>query len=341
MKKLIQIIVVTLAAVFLVGCNSNTGSIPANKKEIMDAFVAGTLDPSYVPAAFFIHFPGDAKLGEKAVKCHLEYYIKENPDILKVQFEQSLSSLGDIKDPATWESIAPVPEDFYRPTVETIRSILEVAGKDVYVLPTVYSPFQASTHALGEAGLREGALNHPEEFKKLLGYCTDALIWFVDECKKMGIEGFYMCCQGGEKKFEDIPDFHAEFVKPYDLKLFNECVDGTKMNILHICDWEGTYADLTKYVDYPGQIVNTPIDLDGTVFTVNDGVKMFGRPVLGGLERKGTIISGTPEEVAEAARKAIAEGPAGKMMLGAECTVSSATIENIQAAVSTAHHGGR
>lgn len=222
------------------------GGIPANKKAVMDAFVAGTLDPSYVPAAFFAHFPGP-KEGEGAVRSHLDFYLRGNADILKVQFEQRVPA----------------------------------------------------------------------------------------------IEGFYMTCQGGEMKYYDIPGFFDNFVRPFDLDVMNFCMEDTKMNILHICDWEGAYDDLTRYADYPGQIVNTPIDLNGVAFGLNDAVKLFGgRHVLGGLERKGIILSGSPSEVASAASAAIASGPRGLMMLGAECTVSDAPMANIHAAISTAHHGG-
>lgn len=56
MKKLI----VLFAFVgLLASCGGS--SVPSGKKEIMDRFVAGTLDPSYAPAAFFIHFAPDQK----------------------------------------------------------------------------------------------------------------------------------------------------------------------------------------------------------------------------------------------------------------------------------------
>ena len=46
-----------LAATLFVSCAPKQASdpIPSDKKEIMDRFVAGTLDPSYVPALFFGH----------------------------------------------------------------------------------------------------------------------------------------------------------------------------------------------------------------------------------------------------------------------------------------------
>ena len=139
-------------------------------------------------------------------------------------------------------------------------------------------------------------------------------------------------------KFYDIPGFFDNFVKPYDLKVMGEANDGTKMNILHICDWEGTYDDLTRFKDYPGQIVNTPIDLNGKEFTLQDGYKLFKRPVLGGLDRKKEIIHSSEDEIAELVDKVLDKAPKGKTMLGAECTVSDAPLGNIQTAVYTAHH---
>ncbi|MBQ5878610.1 MAG: hypothetical protein IIW59_00690, partial [Alistipes sp.] len=35
-------------------CCKPQAEMPANKKELMDAFVAGKLDESYVPGAFFV-----------------------------------------------------------------------------------------------------------------------------------------------------------------------------------------------------------------------------------------------------------------------------------------------
>ena len=80
--------------------------------------------------------------------------------------------------------------------------------------------------------------------------------------------------------------------------------------------------------------------LNGTPFTVTDGEKLFNRPILGGLDRHKEIISGTTEDVENVVKKAIADAPKGRIMIGAECTVSSAPIENIHAAVNAAHHAG-
>lgn len=78
--------------------------------------------------------------------------------------------------------------------------------------------------------------------------------------------------------------------------------------------------------------------LNGTPFTLQDGYALFKRPVLGGLDRYKEIITESFEVVKAVVKKALADGPKGKMMVGAECTVSEAPIENIWTAINTGHN---
>ena len=327
----LSFLAVCLAALAFVSCAGS--KVPTDKKEIMDRFVAGTLPASYAPAAFFVHFANDQKVGEAAVQAHLDYFREVNPDILKVQFEQFAPRIRELEVRGDW-----MPEDYYRPTVEIIRRLVEEAGDEAYVLPTVYSTFQVTTQSLGARRIVEAAKENPEALKSVLECYTRALIWFVKECKAAGIQGFYTPTQGGETKFYEVPGFYETFIRPYDLAVMNECNKDTKLNILHICDWEGTYDDLTRFADYPGQIVNTPMVVDGKPFSLADASKLFGgRPVLGGFNRQTEILSAPAETIAQMTKDILAGGPRGKVMIGADCTVSSAPHENLQAAVSTAH----
>ena len=331
--RLLLLSAVLFPVLTLTSCGSGQASIPVNKKEVMDRFVAGTLDPSYAPAAFFAHFSGP-KTGEPAVQAHLRFYLETNQDILKVQFEQSAPRIEELDDRSEW-----IPEDFYRPTLEVCTRLQEIAGKDVYVLPTIYNPYQVARQSLGERRIVTAAKEQPEALRRVLDSYKKALLWLVRECKAAGIEGFYTTTQGGEKKFYDIPGgFFETFIKPYDLEIMGACNEGTKLTILHICDWEGPFDDLTRFADYPGTIVNTPNSLDGTTpFSLNDGYALFKRPVLGGFDRKKEINTAGEAEVAAMAQKILDEGPKGKVMMGADCTVSSAPIANIHAAVAKAH----
>ena len=136
--------IITFAATAFCACscvNSNTqGSIPADKKEIIDRFLDGTLDPSYTPALFFGHFGSGQKLGEGAVQAHLSLFLKGGADILKIQTEQPMPYVEDLSTDTPL-----VPEDWYRPTVEVIKEVLSYVGKDVYVMPTILSRDSATT----------------------------------------------------------------------------------------------------------------------------------------------------------------------------------------------------
>ena len=65
---------------------------------------------------------------------------------------------------------------------------------------------------------------------------------------------------------------------------------------------------------------------------------MFGRPFMGGLERKGTLATGTPDEVARAAADVLSQA-SDRFILGADCTVPGDTgWDNLRAAIATAHN---
>lgn len=305
-----------------------------SKREIMQDFLDGKKHGDYVPTAFFMHFP--AQVGQDAVYYHIRHLARTGIDLLKVQFEQHQPNIK-IDTAKDWELIQPLPRNFYDPTVQVVKEVLDIVGYDTMVLPTVYSPFQVLRMQIGIPAVIRWAKEDPSQIKRALRIYTDALLNFVRDCKKLGVDGFFTPTQGGENIYNEIPDFFEHFIRPFDMEIMKECNEGTHCNILHICDWEGPYDDLTRFVSYPGQIVNTPNVVAGKPFTPADAEKMFNRIVLGGLERKGVINQGTPDEIKTEVKKLVEEN-SDRLMVGAECTIDKKTpIENIRTAVRTAH----
>lgn len=304
------------------------------KREIMQDFLKGKKHGNYVPTAFFMHFP--AKVGQDAVYYHIRHLARTGMDLLKVQFEQHQPNIK-IETSKDWEQIQPLPRDFYEPTVKVVKEIVETVGHETMVIPTVYSPFQVLRMQIGIPAVKRWAKEDPEQFMRALRIYADALLNFVRDCKALGVDGFFTPTQGGENIYNEVPDFFERFIRPFDMEIMTECNTGTHCNILHICDWEGPYDDLSRFVSYPGQIVNTPNVVAGKLFTPTDAEVLFNRIALGGLDRKAVINKGTPDEVVAEVKKVISENT-GKLMLGAECTIDNRTaIENVRAAVRTAH----
>jgi len=138
---------------------------PTNKREIMQQFLDGTLDKSYVPSAFFMHFGKDAKVGENAINAHLRYFLSTGMDFVKIQFEQGYGRI-QIEKPEDWDKIRPLPNDFFTPTLHIVKGIYDIAGANTMILPTVYSPFQMLVQTVGAKTVIAYAQKEPERIKQ-------------------------------------------------------------------------------------------------------------------------------------------------------------------------------
>ena len=108
-------------------------------------------------------------------------------------------------------------------------------------------------------------------------------------------------------------------------------------NILHVCDYHGGYDDLTPFLDYPGHIVNCPLKVGSRTMTAREAARLFGRPYMGGLDRHGTIVTGSREEIEAAVRGVLQDAPE-RFILGADCTLpSDADWDNLKIAIEAAH----
>jgi uroporphyrinogen decarboxylase len=166
---------------------------------------------------------------------------------------------------------------------------------------------------------------------------TESLLIFVRGCVDAGIDGFYHSTQGGETfRFEGSPLFD-ECIKPYELALMDEIDRTCQFNIMHVCDYAGSYTSYAPFLDYPGHIVNASLELGSQKLTGQEVAEIFGRPFMGGLDRHGIIASGSPDEIKTAVQAACRTAPA-EYILGADCTLpGDINWENIKTAIAAAH----
>jgi uroporphyrinogen decarboxylase len=326
----------TIAAGSAMFAGSRIFAAPS-KRDIMMNILNRNAAHDYTPAAFFIHFDKNSRLGEPAVGKHLEYFRATGMDFVKIQYERQFPPLASIRKPEDWKSMPHYKLDFYEPELHVVRGLVKAAKKEALVLITLYSPFMCAGHTAGLPGLTSHLNENPEAVKKGLEIITDSLMLFVKECIRLGVDGFYASTQGGEAGRFKKPGIFSGYVKPFDLVLMNEAQRSCPFNILHVCDYNGPYADFAPYLDYPGHVVNCNPKLTTRTLPWKEVQQMFQRPLMGGMDRHGIIAQGSAEQIRKEVAAVLKDAPR-PFILGADCTLpDDIQWENIRTAIEAAH----
>jgi uroporphyrinogen decarboxylase len=308
-----------------------------NKRDTVLSLCNENSLPPYTPAAFFLHFDPGYQCGQAAINKHLEFFRFTGMDILKIQYEHKYPDLPEIRRPEDWRKMPVYKKDFFDEPLKVVEGLVKESKKDALVVVTLYSPFMCAGHAIGNDNRDKHIQENPGAIKIGMEAITESVLNFVHGCIDLGVDGFYASTQGGEKnRFPDISLFN-ECVKPYDLNVMREINQKCIFNILHICDYNLPYRDLTSFLDYPGHLVNCSLAFDGDYVTPKSISKLFNRPFMGGMERKGILATGTPHKIENEVLNLLKNAPK-RVFLAADCTVPSNTPwENLRSAIETAH----
>ncbi|GHV04497.1 hypothetical protein FACS189416_2920 [Bacteroidia bacterium] len=307
-----------------------------NKRELFLSALDLSKPNKYVPAAFFLHFHD--KLGEGAIKSHLEFFRATNMDIAKIQYEVVVPRQPNIKEPKDWANIPVFGKEVFGPQLDVIKAITKELKPEALVLPTVYSPYSLALQAVGPVTYQAHVRQDPDAVAKGIQRITDSILYYIEEASKLDVDGFYISSQGGDVKSFDLGPLFDKLIVPYDKQVLQKANEVSLINILHICDYGSSYSSLKPFISYPGSIINPPIRLsDNTPVKPKDVQKDFGRPVFGGLDRLGVISTGTPEQITAEVDKVLKEA-SPNFFLAADCTVDgNASWKNLRTAIDYAH----
>ena len=300
-----------------------------NKIERMNAVLAGGI-PDRVPASFWFHFPREKAVGKKSVQAHLDYYRRADLDFLKIMNEHHYRVEAEIKNPADWRKIKPAPlsSDFYQAQLDEIKMITDALGGECLTTTTIFNAFSSGNHAADKL-VTEHLKADPESVRIGLKTIAESLAEFSAACIDAGADGIYFSAQGGEADRFDEQIF-LEIIKPHDLIVLNAVKDKARFNVLHICK---DNIRLHHYSNYPGDVVNWAATASNNI-PLSDGKKLFKRPILGGMDNRGVIVDGTPEEIEQRVHSIIDEFGMQNLIIGADCTLpTDIPIENIRTAV--------
>jgi uroporphyrinogen decarboxylase len=305
------------------------------KREMILGLIEGEAPAGYIPAAFFLHFGPQYHAGPAAIDRHLQFFRHTGMDFIKIQYEQGMAKCASTS-PADWAHAPRLIAEECEPTVRVVQGLVAAGGREALVVLTLYSPLMWARHLAGDDVLHAHLREHPAQAGQGLEISTENVLTLVRACQRAGADGVDASTQPGEAFRFGGADLFKRLVKPTDLAVWAE-IAASRCNILHICDYEGTYDDLSPFLDYPGHVVNCSLEVGGKRMTPREASARFGRPFMGGLERKGVLATGAPAEVRRAAHRVLTQAPE-RFILATDCTVPTDTSwDNLKAAIDVAH----
>lgn len=311
-----------------------------NKRELVMNLVNATDPPDSVPAAFFLHFNSAYQQGQAAIDKHREFFAATDMDFVKIQYEQTPPAAPQIRRAEDWKTAPLCAPEFFEPTFRVVEGLVEQAHDQALVVLTLYSPFMWAKQLVGAERLTAHLKENPGAVAKGMAIMTENVLTLARGAKRAGVDGFYASTQGGEAFRFAGTDIFEKYIKPTDLRVWEE-LQSCVFNILHVCDYEGGYDDLTPFLDYPGHVVNSSLKVGAKMLSAKQMADFFGRPFMGGMDRHDVIATGNAAQIRQAVQGVLADIPA-RFILGADCTVPGETPwENLRVAVETAHSYNR
>ncbi len=302
-----------------------------------------------LPVAFWRHFPVDDQNAEMLAKATVAYQEQFNFDIVKVSPSSSFC-LNDWGAKDVWKGHSEGTRDYLTPVItkpddwvhlkvldprkgclgkqlECLKKIRSQLAPDTPIIQTIFSPLAQAKNLAGKTDLQYHLRGFPEQIQVGLEVITESTLRFIEECRKIGIDGLFYAVQYASYDLLSKEEFFL-FGKTYDNKLFPTMSDFW-LSMLHI---HGKNIMFDEVTDYPVQIFNWH-DRETEPNLINGIMKSNGA-VCGGVGRIETMVLGDSHKVCDEIADAVRQTSGKGLILGTGCVLpQTAPIGNIFTAV--------
>lgn len=245
-----------------------------------------------------------------------------------------------LREASDLEAIRPVDVSSgpFGEQLEALRLIAEELRGEVPFVQTVFSPLSVIGRMANDRELvRRWMGEAPAALQAALSAVTETLSSYARACLDAGADGvFFPTTEWGTYDACTAEEYQT-FGRPYDLRVL-EAVAGAPMNILHVCR---PHNMLELLVDYPVAVVNWAVHAPGNA-SLAEVLAKTDKAVMGGVDERHTLLSGSPEEVQAQVREALRQTGGRRFLLAAGCSISPQTPpQNLRAAVEAARDASR
>ncbi len=198
--------------------------------------------------------------------------------------------------------------------LECLKLIIKDHAKTTPVIQTIFSPLSQAKNLVGKDQLLYHLRAYPEAVKTGLEIITQTTLAFLEELKKIGVDGIFYAVQHAQYHILSPEEFNT-FGSNYDLQIL-ESAKSFWLNVGHI---HGENIMFEQVVNYPVHILNWH-DRQ-TSPSLGEAQKQFDGVVCGGLRQWDTMLLGTPDTVIREARDAIVQTAGKRFVLGTGCVI--------------------
>jgi uroporphyrinogen decarboxylase len=204
--------------------------------------------------------------------------------------------------------------------LKAIELIKKSSDPELPLMMTVFNPIGIARYLCGSIPKMVEYINNvPDNVHHALENITVTFERYVTEIRDAGADGiFYATLEWASSDLLTYEQYE-KFGRQYDLRILKASGDDS-LNILHVC---GSNNYLKQLSDYPVRLINWDA-CDPTNVNIDTCFDFLGdKTAIGGLDHKGWLWYGTPEEVATEVGK-IKERMSGKRFIfGPGCSIDA------------------
>lgn len=278
------------------------------------AALAKSQVPDRPPVSFWRHFYTEENDPETLSAALLGFHREFGWDWIKLNPRASyhLEDWGFLFEPSLKPEVKPVKKHFPVQTAEDWRRIatrpategalgeqLEAVARVVRgaagdpVLMTVFSPLSIAGDLVPEdAVLLRHMQEHPDRVATALDAITTTFERFVEEVLQAGADGIFFATTQWASLTHLNRDAYDRWGRPFDLRVLSR-VREAPYNLLHVCHEQCLLAELS---DYPVTFLNWGFADPGNP-DLQAGIKVSGKPVIGGVARTRDLVEALPDQV--------------------------------------------
>jgi len=219
----------------------------------------------------------------------------------------------------SWRKVKLVNPKAMDDQVESIGMVARELGRDVPVIQTVFSPITVGGYLVGKssARVRRELRQHPELVRPALDRIAEALVDFGRRSVEAGAAGIFYAISGYTSKDAMSESLYRDTLLPYDVGVLGQMPATAWFNVVHLC---GSNLNFGLARDVPAHAVSWSVHNQGNP-SLAEGRKLSGRPVMGGLGQRASLLYGPPPEVEAEVRRAVDETGGRGLLLAPGCSV--------------------